>query len=59
MCRYPDTLNNPNADPRVYQEQYERWWRERPNGGPSERWNHDDAPERPEWVPPDVNDGAK
>jgi len=28
MCRYPDTLNNPNADPRVYQEQYERWWRE-------------------------------
>lgn len=23
--RYPDLLNNPDGDPRVYQEQYERW----------------------------------
>jgi len=28
MARYPDILNNPNGDPRIYQQQYEDWHRE-------------------------------
>ncbi len=29
MARYPDILNNPDGDPRIYQQQYEDWYRER------------------------------
>ncbi len=25
---YPDLLNNPDGDPRIYQQQYEDWHRE-------------------------------
>ena len=28
MARYPDILNNPDGDPRIYQQQYEDWWEE-------------------------------
>jgi len=28
MAQYPDILNNPNGDPRIYQQQYEDWHRE-------------------------------
>jgi hypothetical protein len=28
MARYPDILNNPDGDPRIYQQQYEGWYRE-------------------------------
>ncbi len=28
MARYPDILNNPDGDPRIYQQQYENWHRE-------------------------------
>ena len=28
MKQYPDLLNNPDGDPRIYQRQYEDWYRE-------------------------------
>lgn len=28
MARHPDILNNPDGDPRIYQQQYEDWYRE-------------------------------
>ncbi len=28
MKIYPDLLNNPDGDPRIYQQQYEDWKRE-------------------------------
>jgi len=28
MVQYPDILNNPDGDPRIYQQQYEDWHRE-------------------------------
>jgi len=28
MTRYPSTLNNPDGNPRIYQQQYEDWHRE-------------------------------
>ena len=28
MARYPDILNNPDGDPRIYQQQYEDWCKE-------------------------------
>jgi hypothetical protein len=30
MKIYPDLLNNPNGDPRIYQQQYEDWYRDQP-----------------------------
>ena len=29
MARYPDIFNNPDGDPRIYQQQYDDWCRER------------------------------
>ena len=28
MKIYPDLLNNPDGDPRIYQQQYEDWYKE-------------------------------